>query len=211
MNDSRPEDGSAALAPEEAARANLYGLISRLFYAPPDPDLLAEMSRAQTEAGDDEDPGALRGAWQAMQKACRAAFPTVVRQEYEGLFIGVGKAEVTPYLSAYAQPSSPERYLVHLREQLAVWALARREAVFEMEDHVAGVSEVMRWLVESGRPLADQRGFFEMYVYPGAIPFCAAIQNATSAVFYRPVAGFARAFFEMEKAAFEMADDTLPP
>jgi TorA maturation chaperone TorD len=210
MSDSRSEDSATALAPEEAARANLYGLVSRLFYAPPDPNLLAEISRAQTQAGDDEDPSALGVAWQAMQEACRGAFPALVRQEYEGLFIGVGKAEVTPYLSAYAQPSSPERYLVRLREQLAAWALARRESVFEFEDHVAGVSEVMRWLIESGRPLADQRGFFEMYVYPGAIPFCVAIQNATSAVFYKPVAGFALALLDVEKAAFEMADATLP-
>jgi TorA maturation chaperone TorD len=210
MSDSRSEDSATALAPEEAARANLYGLVSRLFYAPPDPNLLAEISRAQTQAGDDEDPSALGVAWQAMQGACRGAFPALVRQEYEGLFIGVGKAEVTPYLSAYAQPSSPERYLVRLREQLAAWALARRESVFEFEDHVAGVSEVMRWLIESGRPLADQRGFFEMYVYPGAIPFCVAIQNATSAVFYKPVAGFALALLDVEKAAFEMADATLP-
>lgn len=209
MSDSR-SDGTTVLAPEEAARANLYGLISRLFYAPPDPNLLAEISRAETAADDDEDPNALRLAWHHLQDACRGAFPALVRQEYEGLFVGVGKAEVTPYLSAYAESSSPERYLVRLREQLAAWALARRESVFELEDHVAGVSDVMRWLVESGRPLADQRTFFEAYVYPGAIPFCVAIQNAASAVFYKPVAGFALAFFDMEKAAFEMADATLP-
>ncbi|MGQ0750704.1 MAG: TorD/DmsD family molecular chaperone [Betaproteobacteria bacterium] len=194
------------LDPEDVARANLYGLVSRLFYAPADPNLLAEISRAPAAAEADEEPTALRRSWDALQEACRSAFPALVRQEYEGLFVGVGKAEVSPYLSAYAQPSAPERYLVRLRDQLAVWALARREGAFEVEDHVSGVSDVLRWLVETGRPLVDQRGFFETYLYPGAVPFCAAVQNAASVAFYKPVAGFAHAFLELEKAAFDMSD-----
>lgn len=205
-----PDNSVAPPDPEDQARANLYGLVSRLFYAPADPNLLAEISRAAPQTQDDDAPGPLRDAWQALQEVCRSAFPALVRQEFEGLFVGVGKAEVTPYLSAYAQPSSPERYLVSLRDQLAVWALTRREGIFEMEDHVSGVSDVMRWLVENERPLADQRGFFETYVYPGAAPFCFAVQNAASAAFYKAVAAFALAFFDVEKAAFEMTDTTEP-
>lgn len=201
----KPE-GVAPLEPEDLARANLYALVSRLFYGPADPNFLAEISRAEPGGEDDEELGTLRVAWQAVQEACRRAFPALVRQEYESLFIGVGKAEVTPYLSAYAAPSAPDRYLVRLREQLAAWELARRESVFEVEDHVSGVSDVMRWLVANRRSLAEQRGFFESYVYPGAALFYAAVQNATSANFYKPVAGFAAAFFEVEKAAFDMTD-----
>lgn len=196
----------APLDPEDVARANLYGLVSRLFYGPADPNLLAELSRAAPAEEAEEEPNALRTAWAALQEACRSAFPALVRQEYEGLFVGVGKAEVTPYLSAYAQPSSPERYVVRLRDQLALWSLGRREGVFEIEDHVSGVSDVMRWLVETGRPLVDQRSFFDTYLYPGAVPFCAAVQNATSAAFYKPVAAFALAFLEVERAAFDMSD-----
>lgn len=196
----------APLDPEDVAHANLYGLVSRLFYGPADPNLLAELSRAAPAEEAEEEPNALRTAWAALQEACRSAFPALVRQEYEGLFVGVGKAEVTPYLSAYAQPSSPERYVVRLRDQLALWSLGRREGVFEIEDHVSGVSDVMRWLVETGRPLGDQRSFFDTYLYPGAVPFCAAVQNATSAAFYKPVAAFALAFLEVERAAFDMSD-----
>lgn len=196
---------AAPLDPEELARANLYGLVSRLFYAPADPNLLAEISRAgaPVENGDNTP---LSLAWRALQETCRNAFPTVVRQEYEGLFVGVGKAEVSPYLSGYAQPTAPDRYLVRLRQQLAVWSLARREGAYEVEDHISGVCDVMRWLVESQRPLADQRGFFESYLLSGAVPFCSAIQRAASAVFYKPVSAFGLVFFELEKAAFEMSD-----
>jgi TorA maturation chaperone TorD len=64
----------------------------------------------------------------------------------------------------------------------------------------------MRWLVDAARPLVDQRVFFETYLYPGAAPFCAAVQSTASAVFYGRVAAFALAFFDLEKAAFDMVD-----
>ena len=35
--------GGAELAPEDAARAAIYGLIARLFYLPPDKDLLGQI------------------------------------------------------------------------------------------------------------------------------------------------------------------------
>ncbi len=190
--------------PEELARANLYGLISRLFYEPADPNLLAEISHSgQAGEGQANDSG-LISAWCGLQAACRIAYPAIVRQEYDGLLVGVGRAEVTPYLSAYAEPSAPDRYLVRLREQLAAWGLGRRERVFEVEDHISGVSDVMRCLIEGRYPLEEQQRFFESFVYPGAVLFCVAVQNAASASFYKQVAAFAQLFFELERAAFEM-------
>jgi TorA maturation chaperone TorD len=132
--------------------------------------------------------------------------PAAVQQEHDGLFGGVGKAEVTPYLSAYADRSAPERYLVGLRQRLAGWGLARREGVGEVEDHIAGVADVMRWLIEHGHPLGEQRQFFAQYVYPGAVHFFPCVQNAPAAIFFRRVADLAAAFFELEKTAFEMED-----
>lgn len=203
------DSGSAPVTPatqdpEELARANLYGLISRLFYGPADPNLLAEISRSVQAGEGQSNDGGLVAAWRKLQDACRNAYPAIVRQEYDSLLVGVGRAEVTPYLSAYAEPSAPDRYLVRLREQLAAWGLGRRERVFEVEDHISGVSDVMRWLIEGQHPLADQQRFFESFVYPGGIVFCAAVQNATSSSFYKQVAVFSQSFFELEKSAFEM-------
>lgn len=202
----RPEP--AAVAAEEAARANLYGLVSRLFYAPADPNLLAEVSRSPVEGAQEAGSGEsdLTGAWRELQEACRGAYPAIVRQEYDNLFVGVGKAAVTPYLSAYAEAHSPDRYLVRLRQQLDAWGLARRDSVFEVEDHISGACDVMRWLIECGRPLPEQRAFFAEFVYPGAIPFLAATQNSSSIVFYQHVAKFAACFFELEKTSLEMDD-----
>ena len=207
MSDTRLENTVAgALDPEDLARANLYGLISRLFYEAADPNLLAEISHSGQDGEGQEHGGGLGAAWRGLRDACSSAYPAIVKQEYDTLFVGVGKSEVTPYLSAYAEPSAPDRYLVRLRDQLASLGLGRRENVFQVEDHISGISDVMRWLVEH-RPLAEQREFFEVFAYPGAMPFCAAVQKAVSASFYKPVAAFASSFFEIEKAAFEMADE----
>lgn len=205
MSDAATER-AAALEAEDIARANWYGLIGRLFYAPPDPNLLAEISRSGQGGEETEGSGGLMSAWRGLQEACRSAYPAVVRQEYDTLFVGTGRSEVTPYLAKYAEATAPDRYLVRLREQLGVWGLVRREGAGEVEDHISGISDIMRWLIENQRPLAEQQEFFESFAYRGAMAFCVAVQKSTSANFYKPVAALTSSFFDIEKAAFEMGE-----
>jgi TorA maturation chaperone TorD len=54
------------------------------------------------------------------------------------------------------------------------------------------------------RSAEEQRDFFERFIYRGAIRFCDAVTASKTARFYLHGARFARAFFEIEKAAFEM-------
>jgi len=200
-SDSRTADGGQLVA-EDAARANLYALIGRLFYGAPDSMLLAEI--CQLEAAPEDGDGPLAQAWHALREACKSAYPVMLKQEYDTLFVGVGKSEVTPYTSHYLMGNSPDRHLVRLRERLDQLGLARRDATFEVEDHVSGICDVMRFLVEEGRPIEEQRSFFNEFAYPGVIPFCERVAKAASAVFYSHVARFARAFFEVEKTVTEM-------
>ena len=199
------ESATPPLDPEDRARANLYGVIGRLYYAPPDPNLLAEISGGE-DSGQAEEGSGLVAAWHGVREASRSAFPAVLRQEYDTLFIGVGRAQVTPYLSGYAEPASPDRYLVRLREQLRRWGLGRREGVFEVEDHISGICDVMRLLVEGGHSLERQRLFFEDFAYPGVLPFCAALQNSPTSSYYKQVAALTWSYFEIEKSAFDMTD-----
>jgi TorA maturation chaperone TorD len=189
---------------EDIARANHYALIGHLFHEAPDSSLLARMCRADADStGDDTSLGR---AWGALRQACSAALPPVVKQEHEKLFLGVGKAEVTPYTSHYVRDISPDRHLVRLREELSRLGLGRRSAAFEVEDHVSGVCDVMRVLVENGHPPAEQRRFFNEFVYPGVAPFCRVVARAASAVFYRYVAEFTEAFLAVEREAFDMQE-----
>ncbi len=189
------------VAPEELARANFYALIARLFYAAPDAQLIAELRQAPPIQGD----GGLAVAWREMVDGCSSAFAVSLQNEHTDLFVGTGKAQVTPYLSHYVLKYSNDNPLVDLRQQLAAWRIGRRAEVPEYEDHVAGICEAMRFAIAvQQRSYDDQRKFFARFVYPGASAFCNAVVAAANARFYRLVARFALAFLEIEKTAFEM-------
>jgi TorA maturation chaperone TorD len=190
-------------AAEEQARANYYALIARLFYAAPDQQLISELVRAPAIDGD----GEMAAAWREMTEACRNAVPVTLENEHTELFIGTGRAEVTPYLSHYVVSNRDDNPLVALRQQLAAWGIARREDVPEYEDHVSGICEAMRFAIAvQQRPPEEQKVFFERFVHKGATAFCDAVSASGKANFYRLVARFARSFLDVEKAAFEMVE-----
>jgi len=207
MSGTGAEAGARAPAPEELARANIYGLIARLFYAAPDQQLLGELLHAPA-APDAAGAQTARGkecaqAWQAIVEAARTAYPVQLENEHTELFAAPGKAPVTPYLMHYVMRYESETPLVALRSQLARWGLARREGVAEPEDHVSAMCEVMRFAIAvQQRSLEEQKAFFEGFFYAGAIGFCNAVTASSNADFYRRVALFASVFFELERDAF---------
>ena len=190
------------LQPEDEARAGLYGLIARLFYAGPDEGVLAQLLHSNAFEGSQE-PAAL--AWREMVAAAKTAFPVVLENEHTELFVGTGRAEVTPYLTHYTIKFATDNPLVELRQQLKRWGLARRESAHEPEDHIAALCETMRFAIAvQHRDDEEQKAYFERFLYRGAIAFCDAVSASPKAVFYRLVARFARAFFELEREAFDM-------
>ena len=202
MSGAQPLNFVPTLPPEEAARAGLYGLIARLFYAAPDEQLIAELQLANVDA---TDASPLAAAWRAMVDASRTAFPASLRDEHTVLFVGTGKCEVTPYLSKYLARHSSDSPLVALRQLLDSWGIARKEGVAEYEDHITGVCETMRFVIAvQQRPPAEQKVLFDRFVYGGASAFCSAVSTSKDARFYRLVANFAQGFFDVEKTAFEM-------
>ena len=188
--------------PEDESRAGIYGLIARLFYSAPDEGVLAQMLHANSFEGS-EAPVAV--AWRELVDACRNAFPVVLENEHTALFVGTGKAEVTPYLTHYTIQYATDNPLVDLRQQLNRWGMRRKENANEPEDHVAGICEAMRFAIAvQQRPLEEQKMFFESYLYRGGIAFCSAVTASNKADFYRRVALFARAFLELEREAFDL-------
>jgi TorA maturation chaperone TorD len=194
---------SPAIDPEDEARAAFYGLIAQLFYAPPDQGVLAQVLNAGIfEGGDTE----LALRWRELAERCRTAFPVLLENEHTELFIGTGKAAVTPYLIHYLAERSTDNPLVQLRKQLAEWGIARRERASEPEDHVSTVCESMRFAIAvQHRSLEEQKAFFDRFVYEGGVAFCDAVVASPRADFYRAVAAFAGEFFRLERNAFDMA------
>jgi len=193
---------AAALDPEDEARAALYGLIAQLFYAPPDQGVLAQILNAGIFEGGD---AGLSLRWRELVERCRTAFPVLLENEHTELFIGTGRAAVTPYLIHYLAERSTDNPLVQLRKQLAEWGISRRERATEPEDHVSTVCEAMRFVIAvQHRSLEEQKAFFDRYLYQGGVAFCDAVIASEKADFYRLVAAFAGEYFRLERSAFEM-------
>jgi TorA maturation chaperone TorD len=198
MNFDSPDNG------EETARADLYGVLAELFYEPPSQAILDTVAASRAEG-----EGVLERAWNELAAACRETKPDAVRDEYEQLFIGVGKPEIMLYGSYYLSGFLMEKPLAALRTDLAALGLQRAEAVAESEDHVATLCEVMRYLITSDEVeianLASQKKFFAAHMQPWVGDLCTAIDNHPHAAFYKYVSRLARSFFEVEMQAFDMA------
>jgi TorA maturation chaperone TorD len=188
--------------PEDEARAAIYGLIARLFYAPPDQNVLAQVLHSGAFEGSQAPVAA---AWRELVDACRNALPVVLENEHTALFVGTGKAEVTPYLTHYTIQYATDNPLVELRQQLNRWGMQRKENASEPEDHIAGICEAMRFAIAvQQRTIEEQKMFFDSHIYRGAVAFCSAVTASDKADFYRRVAQFARAFLELEREAFDL-------
>ena len=195
-----PDDG------EELARAELYGLLARLYFAPPDEELLAQFKVAVTQAP--AQGGFLEAPWESLVAAMRATDTQAVADEYEALFMGLGKPEVFLYGSHHLAGFLNERPLAALRADLAQLGLTRDEARGETEDHISYLFEVMRYLIAgddvSVSNLARQRDFFAAHVQPWIGALCDAINAHPKARFYARLADFTRAFTSVEAQGFDM-------
>ena len=199
------------LEPEDQARAEFYAVLARLFADAPDASLLAAIAGAPplapaTHAGEDSAVDGLAAAWDAVRAASAAMDPAAARDEFQSLFVGVGRSEVSLYASHYLGPQSG-RPLALLRASLARLGLARRPESSEFEDHLALVLETMRMLVAGDgerrpAPLADQRNFFNGHLVTCVPDCCAAISTNSVANYYRRVAEFAHSFVALERDAF---------
>ena len=190
------------LAPEDQARANFYGLISRLFYAPPDAALLAALGSADELEAEDE---ILARSWRELCRAAAGADAETLRDEYDSVFVGTGKAAITLYASAYSIRYSNETPLATLRGELAELGFARREAAGEPEDHLSALCDVMRHLISGGGDnLELQKRFFDRWIQPSAEPLCAAIEKSHLGAFYKAAGRLAKSFFSLEHSTFEM-------
>ena len=191
---------------EELARAELYGLLARLWLAAPDAELLAQFGVAVTQA---PQPGAfLEAPWQALVGAMRATTPQGAAEEFDALFLGVGKPEVFLFGSFYLTGFLNEKPLAQLRTDLAALGLVRGEQSHQTEDHVAALFEVMRYLIAGDDAavcnLERQRSFFRAHLQPWAEKLCDAIEAQPRAQVYRALAGFTRAFLQVEVQGFDL-------
>jgi TorA maturation chaperone TorD len=191
---------------EETARAEVYGLLAALLYAPPTPELLAQLRVAVTQAP--QEGGFLEESWRDVVAGSRQLSDQQIADEHAQLFGGVGKPEVYLFGSHYLSGFLNEKPLVRLRTALEKLGIERDEAMPETEDHFAYCCEVMRFLIAGEdvtvSNLTNQKEFFGEYLQPWAVQMCDALQSHHRAVFYAKLAAFMHAFINVEMQGFDM-------
>lgn len=207
QDDLRALSFASADHSEELARAELYGLLARLWMAPPDAALLAQFGVAVTEA---PESGLLEAPWQALVATLRATTPDAAADEFDALFGGVGKPEVFLYGSFYLAGFLNEKPLAALRTDLSTLGLTRDASRGETEDHIAYGCEVMRFLI-AGDDIAvcnleQQRRFFRAHLQTWVGDLCDAVEAHPQARIWRAVAQLTRVFLDIETQGFDLLE-----
>jgi TorA maturation chaperone TorD len=202
----KPNIPVSSVLDEETARAEIYGLLAQLYYAPPSPDLLDALRVAVTDAP--AAGGLLEEPWRDVVGAAREVSNAQAADEYNTLFGGVGKPEVYLFGSHYLAGFLNEKPLAKLRTDLAALGLDRDEAMPETEDHIAYLCEVMRYLIAGDdvavANLAKQSEFFAAHIQPWAERMCDAIAAHPKARLYSVIAHFTKVFQQVEAQGFDM-------
>lgn len=195
-----PSSGPA-VSLEEALRAQMYRLLAGFLGAP------AEDARLRAAAELEGDDSALGVAVSDLAKAARAADPVVIAEEFNDLFIGLGRGALIPYCSYYLTGFLHEKPLAVLRQDMSRLGVARDPAVHEPEDHIATLCETMAGLID-GRfgvplPLIEQKAFYAAHIGSWAPDFFGDLQAARQSDLYSALGAVGKAFLEIEKEAFE--------
>ena len=193
--------------PEDLARADLYGLIARLFHLPPDQTLLDQIATTADQQ-DAADSAPLAKAWMDLVEVAKNNPAKAWHDEFDLNFVSVGKPNVVLNGSFYMAGHLNERPLVNIRRALEEFGLEASEEVTETEDHISALCEVMRYLIAGDdvevSNLTNQRVFFNEHIRPWYDDLCNAIEDIPEMHLYRPIAVLTREFMAIEGQSFDM-------
>ena len=187
---------------EDRLRADLYNYLGLMLSGPPGQILL---DQTQGLTGDETEIGK---AISALSRVAKATSPKKVESEFNALFIGLGRGELLPYASYYLTGFLNEKPLATLRSDMAARGMTRAQNVYEPEDNIASLMEMMGGMIVGrfGAPAAldDQKMFFNKHIAPWAGHFFADLEAAKNSVLYASLGTLGRSFMEIEREAFRM-------
>ncbi|MBT8460376.1 MAG: molecular chaperone TorD family protein [Boseongicola sp.] len=190
------------IASEDRLRADLYNFLGLMLSAPPDQLLLDQCVNL---TGDESELGrAIAG----LSRVAKASKPKKVESEFNALFVGLGRGELLPYASYYLTGFLNEKPLASLRNDMAARTMTRAPNVYEPEDNIASLMEMMAGMIVGrfgeAATLEDQRLFFNKHIAPWAEHFFSDLEAAKNSVVYASVGSIGRVFMEIEREAFRM-------
>lgn len=193
---------SEAIPSEDRLRADLYNFLGLMLSGPPDQMLLDQC------AGLSGDDSPLGSAIAGLARVAKASKPRKVESEFNALFVGLGRGELLPYASYYLTGFLNEKPLATLRSDMAARSMTRARNVYEPEDNIASLMEMMAGMIVGrfGAPatLEDQKTFFNKHIAPWAGHFFADLEAAKNSVLYAALGSLGREFMEIEREAFRM-------
>ena len=204
MNATAPE---LTVAQEDLLRADLYDFLGSLLATPPSAQMLNNVAGLN---GDDTDLG--KGI-AALSRLARSVQERAAKREFNALFVGLGRGELLPYASYYMTGFLNEKPLAALRNDMTRLGIERAENVYEPEDNIASLCEMMAGLIRGrfGSPadLSRQKEFFATHIGPWAGHFFSDLEAAQGSVLYAPVGTVGRVFMDIEKEAFRMSGENV--
>lgn len=187
---------------EDRLRADLYNFLGLMLSGPPDQLLLDQCVGL---SGDDSDLGKAIGG---LSRVAKVTKPKKVESEFNALFVGLGRGELLPYASYYLTGFLNEKPLAILRSDMAARGMTRAPNVYEPEDNIASLMEMMGGMIvgrfNTPATLNEQKTFFNKHVASWAGHFFSDLEAANNSILYASVGSVGRAFIEIEREAFRM-------
>ncbi|EKM15171.1 molecular chaperone [Vibrio harveyi] len=183
---------------EQTLRTEIYLVLSALFRSAPSEEMIEFLTSLEVEPSE----SAMQKAWIALQQAARDSNREALEDEYQDLFIGIGRGEVMPFGSWHMTGAMMEKPLAEIRHDLELLGFERDENVKEPEDHIAALCEVMSMLTGEEEDL--QQAVFNKHIAPWFNSFTQQLENAESANFYKPAAQLCEAFLTLEQVRFSV-------
>ena len=190
------------VAEVDQLRVNVYRLLARCLSASADAAFLNVLKDLQ---GDDHELGL------ALSELASIAGRTSVEkagEEYQNLFIGLGRGELLPYYSYYLTGFLNEKPLARLRNDMSVLGIERDPNLTEPEDHAGAILEMMAGLIDGSfgtvQPTSVQHDFFKKHIASWMPHFFRDLQAASHSSLFKPVGKIGALFMEIEESAFAM-------
>ncbi|CAM2891128.1 molecular chaperone [Vibrio mytili] len=181
---------------EQTLRTEIYLILSALFRSAPSAEVIEFLKSLEVESSQ----SAMQQAWLSLQQAANSTSREDLEDEYQDLFIGIGRGEVVPFASWHLTGSMMEKPLAEIRHDLELLGIEREENVKEPEDHISALCEVMAMLTNEDEEL--QQVVFNKHIAPWFNRFTRQLENAESANFYKPVSQLCQAFLTLEQVRF---------
>lgn len=200
MSDTAVLQCPRSITDEDRARAQIYQLLAVLLSSPPSDELLKGLASLQ---GDDTPLGS---AYKNLAALAQRTTAVDAEQEFNNLFIGVGRGELLPYASYYLTGFLNEKPLADLRTDLMTRGVKVSDGVKEPEDHIGTLCEIMAGIITGefacDSDVSSQKAFFDAHMAKWAALFFTDLEEAQSSVLYAPVGSLGRAFMAVEADAF---------